>query len=165
MTRRRSRRTTLLVVLVLMFIPQSAAHADTQTANAFRFIGPKCSWGATWINNEWGSPGLDSIATMDVSAQPDSCDVKEWIAERREIWVQQDLIGWDQAWGREFLCNAGPWLTNNDFRTHMYRTWWSFNHPCNTQWYAGDGRAAIWFLNDWRGDEQRPVRTPWVFVP
>lgn len=164
MSRRPTRFAAVLLTLALTFGPQSAAQADTQSANGFRSIDRRCSWGATWVNNEWGLPGLESVATIDASVF-DWCDQKGWTTQPTEaIAVAQNLIAWD-ARGWEFLCNGGPWIVHDgrNGQQHEVRTWWAFNRPCNTNWYRGEGFAAVRWAGDWFGDEKPGIKTPWIF--
>jgi hypothetical protein len=165
MSRRPIRRAALLVTLALVFAPQSAARADTQEASAYRFIGNRCSWGQTWVTNDWGLPALQSVATIDASVFSE-CDRHDWTTQPTEgIGVRQDLHGWD-ARGFPFLCNQGPWIfwDGAQGQRHELWTWWAFNRPCNTNWYRGQGFAAIRTAGLWQGQKRPGVDTGWVLV-
>lgn len=165
-SRRRVRLSALVLALVVLFAPQAPAHAATEQASGYRVFGDvRCSWGQTWVTNEWGSPGLQSVATVDES-RGGWCNITNAVAGANEILVQQDLIAWD-ARGWEFRCGRqGPWVTNHWGPSH--EVWTSFawgSKPCNSQWYRGDGRAAVWLRGIYAGADRPPVGTGWVFVP
>lgn len=168
MNRHVIRRAALLLTLALAFGPQSAAQADVQTADGFRHLGNRCSWGQTWINNEWGAPGLESVATIDASVFA-WCDRKDWSTQPTEaIAVRQNLIAWD-ARGWEFVCNPGPWIVHDgrNGARHDLWTWWQFWWPCNTNFYRGEGFSAVHygpFGGQWFGHDREGVKTPWVAV-
>lgn len=161
MTLRRIRRAALLVSLALLVGPVSTSQAATQQASGFRVIDARCSWGQTWVTTDWGTPGLESVATMDRSLRG-YCDDTSWVAQAGEIAVGQDLIAWD-ARGWEFRCNAGPWVYNTG-ASHEAWTSYRWYRPCNTQWYRGDGFAARRYNGAWQGHEKPPVKTGWVFT-
>ena len=149
----RSRRVAaVLLGAVLVFSPHSAAQAEVQQASSFSARGWACSWGQTWVNNEWGLPGLESVATIDGSVNA-WCDVQVQ-ADPGHIAVRQTLLAWD-ARGWEFECNVGPWQFNQQ-RSHEVWTWWAFNRPCNTNWYAGLGYSAVLWNGAWRGVDHNP---------
>ena len=77
---RRLRRVSLLLALVIVFSPQSPAQATSYTADGFRFIGGRCSWGWHGITNEWGYPGIQTVGTMDRS-YAGYCDDTGWQAD------------------------------------------------------------------------------------
>ena len=166
MTRRPVRPKALVLALVIMFAPQSPAHADTQQASGYRVFGDvRCSWGQTWVTNEWGSPGLQSVATVDES-RGGWCNITNAVAGAWEIAVAQDLIAWDARTGTEFRCNIGPWQYNHWGPSHEVWTAFAwYPRPCNSQWYRGDGFAAVWLRGIYAGADRPPVGTGWVFVP
>ena len=94
------------------------------------------------------------------------CNITNAVAGAWEIAVAQDLIAWDAAAGREFRCGPpGPWQYNWG---PSHQVWTSFawgSKPCNSQWYRGDGFAAVWLRTIYAGAERPPVKTGWVFFP
>ena len=161
------------MALALMFGPESTAQAAVQQGSGYRFIWTRCSWGQTWVSNEWGSPGVESVATIDAAVGANPCENHNWRTTPGEaLAVRQDLIAWDAGRGVEFLCNSGPWQTwsGQNGAVHALWTWWGFDHPCNTQWYKGRGYAGIFVGGLWQGINKPGIDTGgdsggWVLVP
>lgn len=52
------RRVVILLTVIVFFAPHSTAHADVRQASTYSYRDWFCSYGQTWVNNEWGRPGL-----------------------------------------------------------------------------------------------------------
>lgn len=174
MSPRRVRGAVLLLTLALVFGPASAANAAVQQGSGYRFIWTRCSWGQTWVNNEWASPFLESVATIDAAVGANPCENHTWKTTPGEgLAVRQELIAWDSLHNAEFLCNVGQWQVwsgDRDGATHEFWTWWAFNRPCGANnWYKGRGYAGIWVGGMWQGINKPGIDTGgdangWVFV-
>jgi hypothetical protein len=157
----RRRLIPVLLAVVIMLAPQSAAQADVQQASSYSYRNWFCSYGQTWVHTDWGLPGLESIATIDGSVM-NFCDTTNLQTDAGNIAVRQTLWAWD-ARGFEFVCNVGGWQLNLQ-RSHDVWTWWAWSRPCNTFWYSGQGFSAIRWNAVWRGVDENPHKTPWVFT-
>ena len=157
---RTRRGAAVLLGVVLMFAPHSVAQAAEMQASSYSFRDWFCSYGQTWVNNVWGAPGLQSVATIDGSVG-NFCDITNWQTDPGNIAVKQTLMAWDPR-GFEIQCNVGAWQLNQT-RSHEVWTWWAFNRPCGATWYSGLGYSAIRWNGLWRGIDQNPHHTGWVW--
>lgn len=155
-------RIAVLLGVALVLFPNSAAFANTQQGSSFSYRDWFCSYGQTWITDEWGSPGLQSVATIDGSVG-DFCDTTNFQTDAGNIAVKQTLFSWTPERGT-FQCGpAGAWQLNA-WRSHDVWTWSAFSHPCGAGWYTGLGYSAIRWNGIWRGVDQNPHWTPWIWA-
>lgn len=162
----RHQKLALLLALLLLFAPVPAAHAATTRGSGYTSQGQRCSWLVIHISSDWGRPALWTKGTADNSIN-NWCDDISFRAPVPSLRVAQDLWAWHSppngAPGWWFLCNQGPYITNN-VPTHEVNTefaWWV--RPCNSHFFFGEGFAEVNFNGRWHGIGVA-IPTPWVAV-
>ena len=154
MTRLISKSRVLVPLLALTIIPGTAlpASAVESTGAGHTYRGWECAYAQVWINNDAGSPFLQTMATMDRSVfAQGACEETTFVARAGTLAVRQDLLYWHWNEGRYVVCNNGPWSTNG-WDTHDWWTWFSWqSNPCPAgNWFYGRGRSATW-NGEWHG--------------